>query len=177
MFQETKQWRIHCISNGGKTRIYHVCTNSSWPGKGIALPQGQQTWYVRRGMAREEGLHHTGHYARPAWRQRSLAVRKVGQYRSLIRHFRRLGLSVDAKNDEGFTALLMAAKHGYITCAQILIGQGKASHYHRDNKHGMCVEEWLAKKGITLQDIMPVWHDGKCRSRSYAWLTWSIYKT
>ena len=83
----------------------------------------------------------------------------------LIRHFRRLGLSVDAKNDEGFTALLMAAKHGNITCAQILLGQGKASHYHRDNKHGMCVEEWLAKKGFTIQDIMPVRHDGKGRSR------------
>ena len=27
----------------------------------------------------------------------------------------------------------------------------------------MCVEEWLAKK--CLQDIMPVWHDGKGRSR------------
>ncbi|XP_052252161.1 uncharacterized protein LOC127858862 isoform X2 [Dreissena polymorpha] len=83
----------------------------------------------------------------------------------LIRHFRRLGLNVDAKNNEGFTALLMAAKHGNITCAQILLGQGKASLYNRDNKVGLTVEQWLAKKGFTVQDISPVRHDGKGRSR------------
>lgn len=83
----------------------------------------------------------------------------------LIRHFRRLGLSVDALNDEGFTALLMAAKHGNITCAQILLGQGKASIKHRDVKYGLSVEEWLAKKGFSLQDIAPIRNDGKGRSR------------
>ena len=83
----------------------------------------------------------------------------------LIRHFRRLGLSVDALNDEGFTALVMAAKHGHITCAQILLGQGKASIKHRDIKYGLSVEEWLAKKGFSLQDIAPIRHDGKGRSR------------
>lgn len=83
----------------------------------------------------------------------------------LIRHFRRLGLSIDAANDEGFTALLMAAKHGNITCAQILLGQGKASLKHRDIKYGLSLEEWLAKKGFSLQDIAPIRHDGKGRSR------------
>ncbi|XP_052768753.1 ankyrin repeat, SAM and basic leucine zipper domain-containing protein 1-like isoform X2 [Mya arenaria] len=83
----------------------------------------------------------------------------------LIRHFRRLGLNVDAKNDEGFTALLMAAKHGNITCAQIVMGQGKASAFHRDSKYGLSVEEWLEKKGFTIQDITPIRHDGKGRSR------------
>jgi hypothetical protein len=83
----------------------------------------------------------------------------------LIRHFRRLGLNIEAINDEGFTALLMAAKHGNITCAQILVGQGKASTQHRDKKYGLSVEEWLAKKGFTLQDIKPVRQDGKGRSR------------
>lgn len=83
----------------------------------------------------------------------------------LIRHFRRLGLNIEATNDEGFTALLMAAKHGNITCAQILVGQGKANTLHRDTKYGLSVEEWLAKKGFTLQDIRPVRQDGKGRSR------------
>lgn len=83
----------------------------------------------------------------------------------LIRHFRRLGLCVDAKNNEGFTALLMAAKHGNITCAQILLGQGKASLYNRDNKVGLTVEQWLVKKGFTVKDIAPVRQDGKGRSR------------
>lgn len=83
----------------------------------------------------------------------------------LIRHFRRLGLCVDAINDEGFTALLMASKHGNITCAQILLGQGKASLKHRDVKYGLSVEEWLSKKGFSLQDIAPIRHDGKGRSR------------
>ncbi|XP_045161575.2 poly [ADP-ribose] polymerase tankyrase-1-like isoform X2 [Mercenaria mercenaria] len=83
----------------------------------------------------------------------------------LIRHFRRLGLNIEAINDEGFTALLMAAKHGNITCAQILVGQGKASTQHRDIKYGLSVEEWLAKKGFTLQDIKPVRQDGRGRSR------------
>lgn len=83
----------------------------------------------------------------------------------LIRHFRRLGLSIEAINDEGFTALLMAAKHGHITCAQILVGQGKSGTQHRDSKYGLSVEEWLAKKGFTLQDIKPIRQDGKGRSR------------
>ncbi|KAL4237271.1 Ankyrin repeats (many copies) [Mactra antiquata] len=83
----------------------------------------------------------------------------------LIRHFRRLGLNIEAMNDEGFTALLMASKHGNITCAQILLGQGKALLTPRDNKYGLSVEEWLAKKGFTLQDIKPVRQDGKGRSR------------
>lgn len=83
----------------------------------------------------------------------------------LIRHFRRLGLNIEARNDEGFTALLMAAKHGNITCAQILVGQGKANSQLRDSKYGLSVEEWLAKKGFTLQDIKPVRQDGKGRSR------------
>lgn len=82
----------------------------------------------------------------------------------LIRHFRRLGLSVDAVNNEGFTALLSAAKHGNVTCAQILIGHGKASIRFRDKKQGLSVEEWLQKTGFTLQDVTPFICDGKGRS-------------
>lgn len=83
----------------------------------------------------------------------------------LVRHFRRLGLNVDAVNDEGFTALLCAAKHGNVTCAQILIGHGKASIRHRDQIHNLSVEEWLQKKGFSLQDVTPFIRDGKGRSR------------
>ena len=82
----------------------------------------------------------------------------------LLRHFRRLGLNVDAVNNEGFTALLCAAKHGNVTCAQILIGHGKASIRCRDKKHGLSVEEWLQKKGFTLQDVTP-FYEGKGRSK------------
>ena len=84
---------------------------------------------------------------------------------SLIRHFRRLGLNVDVVNADGFTPLLLAAKNGNITCAQILLGQGKASLGHRDRKYGLSVDEWLAKKGFSMKDITPVRQDGKGRSR------------
>ena len=83
----------------------------------------------------------------------------------LIRHFRRLGLNVDAKNEEGFTALLLATKHGNITCAQILLGQGKASLEHRDKKFNLSAEDWLSKKGFSLNDIKPVRVDGIGRTR------------
>ena len=83
----------------------------------------------------------------------------------LVRHFRRLGLNVDAVNEDGFTALLCAAKHGNVTCAQILIGHGKASMKYRDKVHGLSFEEWLQKKGFSLQDVTPYPSDGKGRSR------------
>ena len=82
----------------------------------------------------------------------------------LVRHFRRLGLNVDSVNNEGYTALLCAAKHGNVTCAQILIGHGKASIHCRDKRHGLSVEEWLQKKGFTLQDVTPFF-EGKGKSR------------
>lgn len=82
----------------------------------------------------------------------------------LIRHFRRLGLNVDSVNNEGYTALLCAAKHGNVTCAQILIGHGKASIHCRDKRHGLSVEEWLQKKGFTLQDVTP-FYEGKGKSK------------
>ena len=83
----------------------------------------------------------------------------------LVRHFRRLGLNVDAVNEDGFTALLCAAKHGNVTCAQILIGHGKSSMRHRDKVHGLSFEEWLQKKGFSLQDVTPYVSEGRGRSR------------
>jgi len=83
----------------------------------------------------------------------------------LIRHFRRLGLSVDAKKRQGVYGVVNGGKTRIYHVCTNSSWPGKASHYLRDNKHGMCVEEWLAKKGFTLQDIMPVRHDGKGRSR------------
>ena len=82
----------------------------------------------------------------------------------LVRHFRRLGLNVDSVNNEGYTALLCAAKHGNVTCAQILIGHGKASIRCRDKRHGLSVEEWLQKKGFTLQDVTP-FYEGKGKAK------------
>ncbi|KAJ8319559.1 hypothetical protein KUTeg_002907, partial [Tegillarca granosa] len=74
----------------------------------------------------------------------------------LLRHFRRLGLNIDRQNADGFTALLLSAKYGNITCAKILIEQGRASLRHRDRVHGLSAEEWLNKNGFTLEDVTPL---------------------
>lgn len=74
----------------------------------------------------------------------------------LLRHFRRLGLNIDRQNADGFTALLLSAKYGNITCAKILIEQGRASLRHRDRIHGLSTEDWLKKNGFTLEDVTPL---------------------
>ena len=82
----------------------------------------------------------------------------------LTRHFRRLGLLVDHVNNEGYTALLMACRYGNISCAQILAQQGMASLLHRDRVRGYSVQDWLALKGYTLEDITPI--ESRVRSKS-----------
>ncbi|KAK3595491.1 hypothetical protein CHS0354_021586 [Potamilus streckersoni] len=83
----------------------------------------------------------------------------------LIRHFRRLGLQIDHANKDGFTAVLMAAKQGHTTCAQILIGQGKASVHVRDHKYFMNVNQWLERRGLTTDDVLPIRDAGNGRGR------------
>ncbi|KAL3875037.1 hypothetical protein ACJMK2_037976 [Sinanodonta woodiana] len=83
----------------------------------------------------------------------------------LIRHFRRLGLQVDHANKDGFTALLTAIKHGHTTCAQILIGQGKASVHMRDRKYFMNVDQWLERRGLTADDVLPKREAGRGKTK------------
>lgn len=72
----------------------------------------------------------------------------------LIRSFRRLGLNVDHINNEGLTALLLAAKEGYIACASLLAIEGKACISFRDREKGMNAEEWARSQGCSTPEVM-----------------------
>ena len=73
----------------------------------------------------------------------------------LIRSFRRLGLNVDHINNEGLTALLIAAKNGFTECASILALDGKACVSFRDRERGMNAEEWARAQGCTTPEVLP----------------------
>ena len=73
----------------------------------------------------------------------------------LIRSFRRLGLNVDHINNEGLTALLIAAKNGFTECASILALDGKACVSFRDREKGMNAEEWARSQGCTTPEVLP----------------------
>lgn len=73
----------------------------------------------------------------------------------LIRSFRRLGLNVDYINNEGLTALLIAAKNGYIACASLLAIEGKACISFRDREKGMNAEEWARSQGCSTPEVLP----------------------
>ncbi len=73
----------------------------------------------------------------------------------LIRSFRRLGLNVDHINNEGLTALLIAAKNGFTECASILALDGKACVSFRDREKGMNAEEWARAQGCTTPEVLP----------------------
>ena len=72
----------------------------------------------------------------------------------LLRSFRRLGLNVDYINNEGLTALLIAAKEGYIACASLLALEGKACISFRDREKGMNAEEWARAQGCSTPEVM-----------------------
>lgn len=65
-----------------------------------------------------------------------------GIIRQLIPRLQRDGLPVDVRNNQGFTALLLAAKYGHYKCAQTLIQEGNASPNLRDNEFFMSAMEW-----------------------------------
>ena len=73
----------------------------------------------------------------------------------LIRSFRRLGLNVDHVNNDGLTALLIAAKNGFIECASILALEGKACISFRDREKGLNAEEWARSQGCSTPEILP----------------------
>lgn len=73
----------------------------------------------------------------------------------LIKSFRRLGLNVDHVNRNGLTALLIAAKHGFIESATILSLEGRACISFRDRDKGMNAEEWARSRGCSTPEVLP----------------------
>lgn len=71
----------------------------------------------------------------------------------LCRLFRRLGLGVEHKNQDGYTALLVASKYGHKNCVLTLLEQGKASPGVRDDERGWTAAEWLREKGYSLEHL------------------------
>lgn len=72
----------------------------------------------------------------------------------LIRSFRRLGLNVNHANNDGLTALLVAAKNGFVACASLLAIEGKASLSVRDPLTGMTAEQLARDRGCSIADVM-----------------------
>ncbi len=73
----------------------------------------------------------------------------------LARSFRRLGINVDHINKEGMTALLIAAKNGFIECATILALHGRACISFRDRQNGMTAEQWARSNGCSTPEVLP----------------------
>ncbi|XP_033111032.1 ankyrin repeat, PH and SEC7 domain containing protein secG-like [Anneissia japonica] len=66
----------------------------------------------------------------------------LGVTRLLVSVLIRDGLTVDTRNGEGCTALLLATKNGHYQCAKVLLEEGNASIYTRDNRLYMNAAEW-----------------------------------
>ncbi|XP_070562544.1 serine/threonine-protein phosphatase 6 regulatory ankyrin repeat subunit C-like [Ptychodera flava] len=60
----------------------------------------------------------------------------------LVRQLTKFGLPVDVRNKQGYTALLLASKHGNYECAHVLLTEGRASVSSRDNERFMNAAEW-----------------------------------
>ena len=72
----------------------------------------------------------------------------------LIRCFRRLGLNVDHVNKDGMTALMVAAKNGFIQCATTLAVDGRACISCRDPDRRMNAEEWARSAGCSTPEVL-----------------------
>ena len=55
----------------------------------------------------------------------------------------RVGLSVDGRNQNGYTPLLLASKYGHYASAYILLTAGQASPMLRDNEFFLNAHEWV----------------------------------
>ena len=73
----------------------------------------------------------------------------------LIRCFRRLGLNVDHVNKEGLTALMVAARNGFIQCATTLAVDGRACISCRDPECRMNAEDWARSAGCSTPEVLP----------------------
>ncbi|XP_013413506.1 ankyrin repeat domain-containing protein 27 [Lingula anatina] len=57
----------------------------------------------------------------------------------------RYGLPIDIRNNLGYTALLLAAKHGHYVSAHILLKEGGAASKLRDNEYFLNASEWARR--------------------------------
>ena len=73
----------------------------------------------------------------------------------LIRSFRRLGLNVNHLNDDRQTALLVAARQGFLECAALLATDGRADVTVRDPATGRTAEEWARTRGCSTPEVLP----------------------
>ena len=73
----------------------------------------------------------------------------------LIRSFRRLGLNINHVNADRQTALLVAARHGFLECAALLATVGRADVTVRDPVTGCTAEELARARGCTTPEILP----------------------
>ena len=73
----------------------------------------------------------------------------------LIRSFRRLGLNINHVNADRQTALLVAARHGFLECAALLATDGRADVTIRDPATGRTAEEWARSRGCTTPEVLP----------------------
>jgi len=72
----------------------------------------------------------------------------------LVRSFRRLGLNVDHVNVDGLSALLIAARSGFVECATILAIDGRANLQIRDPLTGYTAEQLARSTGCTLSEVV-----------------------
>jgi Ankyrin repeats (3 copies) len=72
----------------------------------------------------------------------------------LIRSFRRLGLNINHQNSDHQTALLVAARNGFLECARLLATDGRADVTIRDPETGRTAEEWARERGCSTQEVL-----------------------
>lgn len=65
--------------------------------------------------------------------------------RTLLQVLMKYRLSVDLRNNKGFSAYLLAAKMGHFYCAHILKTEGYASYGIRDSEYFLSDKEWMKK--------------------------------
>nr|XP_002730494.1 PREDICTED: ankyrin repeat domain-containing protein 24-like [Saccoglossus kowalevskii] len=72
----------------------------------------------------------------------------------LVEELTRFGMPVDMRNKQGYTALLLATKHGNYECARVLLNEGNASLSSRDNECFMNAGEWAKYSHEQLTEKM-----------------------
>lgn len=70
--------------------------------------------------------------------------------RLVVQILERFGLPIDVRNNLGYTALLLACKHGHYVSAHILLVEGQASPKIRDNEFFMNASDW-ARRSHAMQ--------------------------
>ncbi|XP_020898667.1 uncharacterized protein LOC110237426 [Exaiptasia diaphana] len=87
------------------------------------------------------------------------AIGNVQVVQNIVRALRRYGLSVDVANKEGLTPLMIAAKHRHLACANVILTEGKASVFIRDNTTWKTALEWernAVPRNVSNQRKLPL---------------------